>query len=413
MLLGRGELLERGADLAGQPAQPDRLVVVDGQQPAQRQGRERQRQVLHHVHRAGSVRGQPADELAGQLVQLVPVPRGLGRGEVPRRGLPALPVRRSGPEHHRAVHVAGEGVVAPARLEQVQLIVGRRAERRVTQQPGAAGERADQVSGRDPGEADGQERGQVAELGVQRVRVVQRPRPDQPQEDPQGLRLLGPAVGGEHTHLVTTAGSGRARVAQKSSSAAAVGPGCSMLALCEARSITTRSGPQAPGQVGVHVRGPQPAVALAVHDQGGQARRDELGGAVRLLGQRLGHAGDPARVHRGELGPPELAHDGVVVGQQLADQGPQHHRAAVGVQLGQPAEHGPVLALAHAGPAGQQGQAAGQAGLGEHGGPGHEPAQAVPDHVRRASAGDRVDQVPQVAGQPGHGVLLVRLARSS
>jgi hypothetical protein len=126
--------------------------------------------------------------------ELADVPRGERAG----RDLPAGAVRRARHHHHRAVPAAGERVVPPARIQRVELLEGRRPEGRLAQYPGAAGEGGGQVAGRHPGEADGQERGPVPQLGVERVRVVERARPDQPQEDPQRLGLGGsPGRGGQ------------------------------------------------------------------------------------------------------------------------------------------------------------------------------------------------------------------------
>ena len=240
MLVGRGELLEDRADLAGQPAQPHRLVVIDGEQPAERQGRERQRQLLHQVHRAAAVRRQPVHELCGDLPELGPVQLDLARGEEARGTLAALSVLRSAQEHHRAVQAPRERVVPPARAQRVELPVRRRAERRVAQQPRAARVAAHQVGAGHPGETDGQHRRQVEQPGVQRIRVGERVRADQFQEDPQRFRLLRPVRAGP-AHRPAAAGcSSRRQVPQNPSRASASSAGCSMLGLCEARSITTR-----------------------------------------------------------------------------------------------------------------------------------------------------------------------------
>jgi hypothetical protein len=254
-LVGRGELLEDHAHPTGQLTEPDRLVVVDGQQAAEGQRREGHRQLLDQVDGAGTEPGQPLDEQVRDLVQLDPERADLPGAERAGGDLLALAVRRAGQHHHRAEQAADERVLPPARVQGVELRVGRRPERRVAQQPGTAGVGSDQVAGRHPGEADGQERSLIPQLGVERVRVGQRARPDQPQEDPQCLRLggahgrpggRGPRdLGGQagrcppHPATVTGSSSYAASVAQNSSSASASSAGCSMLGLCDALGMIT------------------------------------------------------------------------------------------------------------------------------------------------------------------------------
>src|ERR1035441_44651 len=74
------------------------------------------------------------------------------------------------------------------------------------------------------------------------------------------------------------------------------------------------------------------------------------------------------------------------------------YRAACGGYLGQSGAHGLLLALAHAGAAPHQGQAAREAGLLQHRGPRDESAQAVPDHVRRLPRADGADHSHQIIG---------------
>ncbi len=254
-LVSRGELLEDDADPAGQLTEPDRLVVADGEQAAQGQRRERHRQLLDQVDGAGTEAGQPLQEQVDDLVELDPERADLPGTERAGRDLLALAVRRAGHHHHRAKQAAGERVLPPARVQGVELRVRRRPERRVAQDPGTAGVGGDQVPGRHPGEADGQERSLLPQLGVERVRVGQRARPDQPQEDPQGLRLGGahglPAgrgsrdrggqAGGGPAHPATVTGSSSyaSSAAQNSSSASATSAGCSMLGLCDALGMIT------------------------------------------------------------------------------------------------------------------------------------------------------------------------------
>jgi hypothetical protein len=224
------ELLEDAAGLTCQPAEPDRLVVVDIEQAAKGQRRERDGEVLYQVDGGIAGQGETVDQQVGDALKLGPVVPDVPRHEMARRHLPPFTVTGAGTEHHRPVQAVGERVLPPVRLQRIQMLPGRRAERRLAQQPRAAGKGADQIALRHPREPDRQERRQVAEPGVQRIGVGQRARADQLEEDPQRLRI-GALPGVKDCH----AGP------QKFSSALAVGSGCSMFGLCAALSMTIRS----------------------------------------------------------------------------------------------------------------------------------------------------------------------------